>query len=210
MVSTHFHFNGFFPNMLCFFLVFFVGSACISQHLLQSLFLINPEQNAERRIDNGAVGVICLPMIAAFRHIFSVGGKYTRRFVLRLIVAFVTHFFICIVNQGLTIQHCLCYSFRDEWFILLYVLYCGLTVPQNFPFITSVFITYGNISIVNLQKHQTYVCEMIKSKLIKNIKIKAVADLCGILFVDTMNSIRKTINPINFFIANCNSKLKQN
>ena len=94
----------------------------------------------------------------------------------------------------------MCYSFRDEWFILLYVLYCGLTVPQYFPFITSVFSTYGNISIVNLQKHQTYVCEMIKSKLIKNIKIKAVADSCAILFVDTMNSIRKTINPINFFI----------
>ena len=37
MVSTHFHFNGFFPNMLYFFILsyfFFVGSACLPQHLL--------------------------------------------------------------------------------------------------------------------------------------------------------------------------------
>ena len=44
MVSTHFHFNGFFPNMLYFFILsyfFFVGYTC-----LPPTFIIKPFFNA--------------------------------------------------------------------------------------------------------------------------------------------------------------------
>ena len=64
MVSTHFHFNGFFPNMLYFFSFLFCRL-----YLLTPTFIIepekippfygrdSPEKNAERRINKGKSGL---------------------------------------------------------------------------------------------------------------------------------------------------------
>ncbi len=48
------------------------------------------------------------------------------------------------------IQHCLCYSFHDEWFILLYVLIQQLNCNTGFSIRHLFFINNCNTSIVNL------------------------------------------------------------